>query len=496
MAERDVIVRLGVKPIPGGDGGLKQIGMAAKTASQATTELKTATDNYLQSLQKEKAYINAVSQDRRIQNALIEKEIALKRQSNQLDALRVQAGLKVQPGFFGKGGGGEGLGLASVGRAAPIVGAFALAIQIATAAMRAWKDQLVSTDPTILSTNERTGVYLAQDAPFLFGHNAEATRVRERRLELGQAAVRNQSLEAQLGIRSRGRAEQAGLAQQLAAARLGVGQGGTDIEQLEARRNAAAFAGITAGKDQLRLQQELAEAQHERLTAAQNLSREGATEFDKAKARLNIDAALVRESSALKDLQEAQNRGLDAARDKSALLLELGQKRVDKLTQERDKVAEIAKTERERLQGAKEQFGLLDPLKRRAAVDIARRVAGGGDVSKEELDFAKGLDVFKDALGRRGAAQAGPEFDQIVRLLGADRKVREAEAKEVKLTNQIQVQIQLNEKALTEQIQREVIPRILEAMQRSAAQLANEFAKANNQAAAASRAAAQQALAN
>lgn len=513
MAERDVIVRLGVKPIQGGDAGLKAIGQAADKTTKSEKDLVSVNNRLLNQLKEEKAKVDAVNKDRRIQNTIIEKEIALKKQANQLDRVRAQPGLK-SSGTLGVTSSGSGLlGLAGLGSAAGIITGFTAAMKGAEQAVREWSRALIARDPVVFGeSNQLTArgaaanyllqsggfsAFLAQGlsarnplVPGFFGRRLSAMGLdiggemeaqQNRRGTLAGIQASNQQLETLLGIRSQTRQEQGRLGLQLQQSLLSGRRFGTPEEQLSYRQSSIDLELQAADRDRLRAQQEIAEAQQRQAKFSQEAAKSGMNIFREAQLRLQAEGELVKEAQALKDLQDAQNRGLEAARRQSELLLEVGQRRLENLRSQKDAAEGVVRTERERIEDAREQFGFLNPLEKAKAKNIAERLAGGfqiGDFSREELSFAKGLGVFRDVLSKRARAAAGPEFEEIAGLTGFRRRLGDAERAAINLEQKIQVQIQLNEKALADQIQQQVTPKIQEAMQRITMQSKNDFARA------------------
>jgi len=114
-----------------------------------------------------------------------------------------------------------------------------------------------------------------------------------------------------------------------------------------------------------------------------------------------------------KTFEEVQTKRLDTERQLNSILLE-------RTKTEREMVDET----KNRIQAAREEFGLLDVREKQATIDIAKRVAAGGvgQLSSEEMKFARGNVAFRGILAEeaaKGADAAG--FAEIVKLLGLDR---------------------------------------------------------------------------
>lgn len=99
----------------------------------------------------------------------------------------------------------------------------------------------------------------------------------------------------------------------------------------------------------------------------------------------------------------------------------------------------------------KVEFGLLDALQRLQSVDIAKRLASGQGITKEQLEFARGLQVFRIPLQRVALALAdgkplprqgdpnvkGPPFESILRMTGQWNGFQEARQREQTFAEEI-----------------------------------------------------------
>lgn len=159
--------------------------------------------------------------------------------------------------------------------------------------------------------------------------------------------------------------------------------------------------------------------------------------------------ALQREQT----FETVQTKRLDAERQLNTILLE-------RTKTEREMVDET----RNRIKAAREEFGLMDVREKQATLDIAKRVAAGGvgQLSSEEMKFARGNVAFRGILAEeaaKGADAAG--FAEIVKLLGLDRKIAEAEAKisaEIKQT----INVDLDPSRLADALEERIAPLVKE----------------------------------
>ena len=175
-----------------------------------------------------------------------------------------------------------------------------------------------------------------------------------------------------------------------------------------------------------------------------------------------------------------QQSRLDNERNLNTIILE-------RTKAERDLIEET----RKRIDAAREEFGLMDVREKQATLDIARKVAGPGGVGQltsEELKFARGNVAFRGIMAEQakaGADAAG--FAEIVKLLGLDRKIAEAEAKitaDIKQT----ISVDLDPSRLADALEERIAPLVKEleeiTINRIRAQMnaqANEMAQLRRQ---------------
>lgn len=179
------------------------------------------------------------------------------------------------------------------------------------------------------------------------------------------------------------------------------------------------------------------------------------------------------------DAQEARNQ-LDAANEKVIQQTErveqvkrrVAQAEADHLkmiqgsvVEQRKLAEETIRSEQARLKGLKVGLAFEDPGSLRKIADISRKIAGGEELSRGELEFAKTKDVFNEKvtdIGERKAA-GSPIIKEILQNVGAEKKLEEAQkAKEAfikldtELKTQVDVRLKLDveeaNKAITEAI--------------------------------------------
>ena len=154
-----------------------------------------------------------------------------------------------------------------------------------------------------------------------------------------------------------------------------------------------------------------------------------------------------------KTFEDIQTKRLESEKQLNSILLE-------RTKNERELIDET----RARIKAAREEFGLMDVREKQATLDIARKVAAGGvgQLSSEELKFARQNVAFRGVLAEeaaKGADAAG--FAEIVKLLGLDRKIAEAQAKieaDIKQT----INVDLDPARLADALEERIAPLVKE----------------------------------
>lgn len=200
-------------------------------------------------------------------------------------------------------------------------------------------------------------------------------------------------------------------------------------------------------------------------------------------------------------LMDADMRRLQAARDFNAVEVERLSS-YQKQFAEASRLASLeAQREKDRLQSLKEQFGIQDAMTRQSTARVAEKLGRGEVLTREELDVARSQPLLTEKLVSEGQKRA-TEDDTLRRIeaaLGTNRRVQELEKAAAQL-NQIQVDIgnkveatfKVNEEALAEQLKKQVIPVISQAIAQVRQQLQTEITRSNFERAASQRPAAGQ----
>lgn len=251
-----------------------------------------------------------------------------------------------------------------------------------------------------------------------------------------------------------------------------------------------------AGGHQERARLHREEALFQVATAERNLNVPGlgSTQIDERRnTLLQTQNELAR---ANKEYEEAIAHSKELQVQQSEMLNQHSQKRLAMLEQESTRLHGIVREERERETGRREHFGLAHPMKQRTALGIARKMAAGLPVTQSEIQFAQGMpEIFdqrlkKIGLERTGAGSMYQEIRQLFPELG--QREKQAEKALANINLQFHNEIQLNEGALTDQLQKKLLPEIYKAIEQAINAVTDENKRFANQQAAQMRAQMQQ----
>jgi hypothetical protein len=165
-------------------------------------------------------------------------------------------------------------------------------------------------------------------------------------------------------------------------------------------------------------------------------------------------------------LAEAKQRSRDMEIQKTQELLQLGRQKLELMQQEHGALTGIIQQEKQRVQGAKESFGLQLPHQKDAILRVSRKLRDKQSLTTEELEYAKGhSDLFGPHLKRIGDKMAGPEWEEVKKNLGLDERQKQAERQELKLSQDIKIQIDANGEAVGRQLADQILPKFKELME-------------------------------
>jgi hypothetical protein len=523
--ERDVTLKLGVKARPGLTDPYRQMAAAAKGAADQEARLKQQMDQGIATARQAAEADRAFAQNKQALVAQVEREIAARQRLQAMAQTRKEMGVEDAEGEGGGGGGrGRNRVLGAFGRMfhlghGPLM-AFIAALKGAELALKTY-EQSIEAGRFSWASFEDAFVRETSKLPLIgwaFKSSTEAHALDERDRRHAELEQANKDLETRHNILSGGREKIRGLGEQrenaLEAVRADLGEDAAGEGQTQKQRELGKLdeAHTRSLEEQRDLQGQLQESYQRQVVLEKSINVEGLRQFQIDERRLQLQGELITTGHILGDLAKAQEQSVANQQKAQEALLQSGAKRISQLQTERDKQAGLVEKEDARLQTMREQFGLLDPLKRFAVLNIAQRLAGGAGVegpeqpgwhldpltgklkrggggeggiprgrgralSKEELEFAKGQEIFKEALGKLGDQRAGPEFEQLVRLLGLNQRREQAAAAQVQLENKINVEIKLNEQALLEQLYQKLLPEIMKAQFTAKQVIINELAK-------------------
>lgn len=225
-------------------------------------------------------------------------------------------------------------------------------------------------------------------------------------------------------------------------------------------QGAFATHGVESERQRLVLQSRMQDAEREMLTrradvhgvhqgviaSQRNLSTPG-LEYDQIESRrLALSHAITEEKKVQERLAAAEAAHATLNVERQQQMLQSQQQRNTLLGQARDLESSIVQREQAKLQGLQSQFGLEQPHEKAAILDLAQKFARGENLAPGEIEFAKGRSaIFGERLEAMGRAAAGPEWQELVKLLGLDRQQKEAEARREKIEGEINVTLKVDE---------------------------------------------------
>ncbi len=133
------------------------------------------------------------------------------------------------------------------------------------------------------------------------------------------------------------------------------------------------------------------------------------------------------------------------------------------------------------------ELGLMKPEEKARALQVAQKFAGGGKVSGEEMDFARQhSSLFGEKIHEMGlaAGEKDKSTQEIMRLLGTDRRLEQAKAAEkfeatinAEIKHQIDVKIAIDEASLSKELGQKLLPLLIKAFKESERQGADAVVK-------------------
>lgn len=181
---------------------------------------------------------------------------------------------------------------------------------------------------------------------------------------------------------------------------------------------------------------------------------------------------------------EQQEKAAAALRESNQKVLEIKQKirqaEIDSLKTVQQQVAEQQKLaaaavqeEEAKLKGLKSSLGLEDKESIREQLTIARKIAGGKNLSDDDIKAVRGQEIFRESLEKIGAQRTDQDKDrqELLRLLGADKKLQEAKQAQDELVkldatvkHEIKLKVEANAGETAAEISKQVVPEIEKAI--------------------------------
>lgn len=191
---------------------------------------------------------------------------------------------------------------------------------------------------------------------------------------------------------------------------------------------------------------------------------------------LALQQALKEEARAIADLEATTDRRrqselsvLEKQNELKKVGTEYLRQQVRSLTEQEKTQRALVQSEHERFQSAKEQFASMSALDKEAAIQAAEqaKTQGFGTLSEEQRNLLDKAKIFEDLKGRSLEKFAAEDATtgRAAALSGMAEKIKVEEAKlenivaeKAKVQNDIQVKIELDEKAMAEELAKTLGP--------------------------------------
>jgi hypothetical protein len=169
-----------------------------------------------------------------------------------------------------------------------------------------------------------------------------------------------------------------------------------------------------------------------------------------AERELAIRKAIAQEERAIEQLRQAEARQAGLSVERQQQLLAASQQRLALLGQMRDVESSIIGRESAKLQGLQEQYGAKTPAERAALLGVGQKIARGEQLNPGEIQYAMGNREFFGEKFSQSLRQAGDQagFADLVKMLGLDRQLKEAQERRERIEGDINVQVKVDEKSM------------------------------------------------
>jgi hypothetical protein len=312
-----------------------------------------------------------------------------------------------------------------------------------------------------------------------------------RRLELKRQIVQFSSL-MRFGMSSAAEQEKSFLGGQAALTRFqGVGAGQAGYARGEAMRDFAGTIGHAVQKAQMEVEQRrqmnilaaerdlarghvtarlasVKEARQQVKAAERQREQKSPDEEVNTQRRIAVENAYIALKERERALDEARGHAQQLEVRRAEQLNQHSMQRLGLMEQEYSRLQGIARQEKEREVSRKSAFGLMHPMRQRAALGVAMKMRQGRQLTQQEIEFAGGMpDIFGHRLQQLGEQRAGQfgfyqQMRQMLPELGERQRLAERAAGQ--LQQQFNVAIQFDPQKTADQLLEKVLPVLTQAL--------------------------------
>jgi hypothetical protein len=212
-------------------------------------------------------------------------------------------------------------------------------------------------------------------------------------------------------------------------------------------------------------QKEVEQATRGVANAERAVSEAGITIEERERRRLLLLDQLNAKNESLADLQRLQGKAVQQQVQKQQLLLSQSEARQALAGRERDRLTGVIGAERDRIRGVQTSFGRLTKPQQARAAQIAKDLAAGKQVNRESLNFLRGVQGAEKLVEKGDLAHVDQKaFAQFAQATSLNRPLKEAEQARVAIDNKIQVELNLNAESVAAQLEKTLLPQIMQAL--------------------------------
>lgn len=250
-----------------------------------------------------------------------------------------------------------------------------------------------------------------------------------------------------------------------AQAAFGESQAQLGVQQdLERKQLQSDIADTTAKVAQR--QKEVEQATRAVLVAERDVSQQGISAEERERRRLNLQDQINAKNERLADLMRLQGQAAQQNDQKQRQTVQHSEQRAALMDQERGRLTGVIASEKEKIRGTKQSFGQLTKEERGRAARLAEKAQQGGKLNREDLQFLGGISGAEKLVGQQYERRADEDksFQRFAAATDLNRPLQEAQQQRLQLENNIKVELDVNAKSIADQLQKELVPQLLQML--------------------------------